>query len=524
MSIQQDRQLASHSAGPGTAREARARTYLGGTWAFLIAQVVVLAAGLALQSTAAKGMSAADYARFALTHTVILAAAHLLCGTLPRAFARQVSLEPASLPSTWRLVFSLQLPASAVFALVLWTCGGRISGLLQDRQMVPLISLAALVIVVYSGMLEPAWHLLNGLRKHRLQATLMGTHAVLRYAAVYLVLCRRGSATWAVSGLLIAALTSTLIVVPILTSLVWHTPPCGAAKGLKAAEIWNWIRFAPAVDLANYVLIVFNLALVKACVDDADAVAVYAACFVLAQANLPICRSVSRGFFSHLAAASHAGNEGECRRLLTTVSRILVIGLSLELAVAIRVGEPFVEWFSGMPLPHCGLPVTLMLGAGLFGSAYVFSELLASAGRLRLRLLAAALYGVVGLGLNCALAPAYGVRGSAAAFLTSGLLALGAVAIASRRICDKWQIAPTMARCCLAALVSVLASGLFLPVHGIMGMIGAGGGVTAIFLLALCVLGEFSVKELRASLQPLLHRRDDRLMAQVHDQQESHRV
>ena len=472
--------------------------HLAGAFCFLAAQLIALGAGLVLQSVSARNLSAGDYGRFAVTHTMLLVAAHLLCGVLPRAAARQISVRPESLAGVWRSLVRIHLPACAAFSLLLWAVRAPIGALFGDDAMARLTALAACVVVIQCGVQETCWYLLNGLRRHRLQATLIAVHGAVRCAAVYLILSGQATAERAVTGLLIASGVSTALVLPYVLVLVRGSADRSGGPGLSGWEIWEWLKFASFVDLIYYGVAALNLWAVKAYVADERLVAVYAACFVLAQTNLPICRALSRGFFSYLASAWEAGGRPESRRLMASVSRLLLIGLGVEFALAAAVGASFVEWFSGMEVAQPALPAALLFGSGLLGACYVFSELLAAANQLRLRFAVSAFCGLVGVVAIPAAAATEGVVWPAAAFCGLGIVTLGLLVGASRRVFGPWPVLATLARCTAASAGTAGLGSLLPQPAGASGIAVLGCTVAGLFMLALLVLGEFNRDELRA--------------------------
>ncbi|QDU36691.1 Hyaluronan synthase [Maioricimonas rarisocia] len=461
--------------------------HLAGTAFFLTAQIAALSAGLVLQAFAARQLSPADFGRFAVAHTLILFATHLLCGVLPRASARQVSVAPQSLPAIWRILLRVHLPACVAFALLLWASRDIVGDALSDSGMVSLVLPVALLVTLQCGLLEPAWSLLNGLRRHGLQSTLLTLHALLRCVAVYAALSLQPQASSVLFALVFATFCSTVFVLPCIISKARRRTSEQKQQGLCRNEIWRWVKLSTLVDCVFYVAVASNLWTVKSRVSQEQIVAAYAACFVLAQANLPLCRAISRGFFAYFAAAAGRNDQAECRRLLRSLGRLLLIGLSLELAVTAGIGAPFVEWFSGMTLADPSLPLLLNAGAALLGASYVISELLAAANCLRIRAAGAMIYGCVAVIGSLHFVDADGARAGAVVFGASGLLTLALLVLACRRIFGPWNLIGTVLRCGIAAPIAA-AAGRALPAGEGLPSLAAGGLTIAIIFSALLLL------------------------------------
>lgn len=477
------------SATPSEQQCGKSRTVAA--YGFLTSQLIALTAGLVLQSFAARNLSPQDYGRFAVSHTIILVLTHFLCGMLPKAAARQISIRSDQLRAVCGLLIRLHVPVCVGTSTLLWLLRDWIGNVFADAGMVPLVSLISLIVILHCGLVEPCWNLLNGLRLHRAQALMIVAHGVLRCAAVCWFVWTQSTAAGALTGLLIATGLSLILVLPTLLALVSGAASRDADAGLKTRQLLDWVRYSSLVDVVWYASCAFSLWTVKAIVTDAEAVAVYAATFALAQINLALCRAVSRGYFAHFAVAREAGNRPECMELLRSASQLLLIGITLELVLAIVVGDQFVEWFSRMTLTTRGLPFLLMLGTAMLGTCCLFSELLAAAGELRLRFAAAVLYGITCVGSGLFVVRLFGILGAAVAFCLAGVLTLTVLFIRCQKIYGRWSVFPSAVRCFAAGSVSVLWAFLPATSSGISGLAGKSVPVIATFLGALFLLREF---------------------------------
>lgn len=458
---------------------------------FVVAEVISLSAGLVLQAVAARQLSPTDFGRFAVAHTILLFSSHLLCGVVPRACARQVSVLPNCLPATWRTLLWVHLPVCAAFSLLLYGARYMLGGVLSDLGMISLIWPMALLVFLHCGMLEPCWSLLNGLRYHGLQSVLLVLHAMLRCVAVYIALIVQPNAISVVGGLLVATTCSIWLVFPSVLAAVRRSTGRQQQPGLDRHDIWRWVKLSALVDCVFYLAVASNLWTVKARVAEEQIIATYAASFVLAQANLPLCRAVSRGFFAYFAAAAGRGELPECRRLLRSLGRLLLIGLSLELAVTASIGQQFVEWFSGMTLSDLTVPWLLNGGAALLGASFVICELLAAANYLRVRAAAAMFYGTVAISGALLFITYDGARTGAVVFGASGVLTLVLLSVACHRIFGPWELKWNVLRCGIAALLSA-AAGRALPAGaGLLWLAGTSLTIVLTYTALLLLFGEF---------------------------------
>ncbi len=86
---------------------------------FGLAQLLALAAGLALQSLVARRLGAGDYGRFVTVQSVLLVALVFLMSAVPSALRRRVSFDPGSLEAAWRMLWLVQVPLCLACAALL---------------------------------------------------------------------------------------------------------------------------------------------------------------------------------------------------------------------------------------------------------------------------------------------------------------------------------------------------------------------------------------------------------------------
>jgi O-antigen/teichoic acid export membrane protein len=241
---------------------------------FGCAQLAALVAGLLPQAVVAHRLGAADYGRFAMAQSVLLTGLVLLLSAIPNALRRRVSVDAGGLHAAWRVLWFVQTPLALGCGLVLCCISAPVASMFNDRALGPALSVVAWELVVRGGVLEPAWHLLNGMARHATQATLMTVYSGLR------VLCVAGMLHWsaglvpAVTGLVAAATVGAVLTIAVVYTVKKATPPAGQAG--FARELWQWVQWAPAAELLAYLAVTTNLWTAKALLPDAESAGTYA--------------------------------------------------------------------------------------------------------------------------------------------------------------------------------------------------------------------------------------------------------
>jgi len=231
---------------------------LKGIGGFGIAQIVVLATGLTLQTLTARWLSTSDYARFAMAHSVSCASAILLMSGIPNGLRRLLSASPSMLPAAWRSILYVQFPLTGVFAAVLVALAPLASSAADDPQLAIALRVVAGELLLRAGIVEPCWGILNGLGYHKLQASLIATHSLLRCLCVSCMLCWNPVLFNAVMCVMIGALISVVLVALIMRRL--SRGLVAEAGGVPAGLMMRWLTLSPVADAIGYLLVAGNLA------------------------------------------------------------------------------------------------------------------------------------------------------------------------------------------------------------------------------------------------------------------------
>jgi O-antigen/teichoic acid export membrane protein len=422
---------------------------------FGLAQLAGLAAGLVVQGVVAHRLGAADYGRFVMAQSVLLAGLVLLLSAVPNALRRRVSIDSGSLHGAWRVWWLVQVPLAAGCAAALLCLSAPVAAAFNDRALGPALAVVGFELVIRGGVLEPAWYLLNGLARHAMQAALMVVYSGLRVVCVAAILQWSAGLVEAVTGLVAAAGIGALLTLGAVVAVKKVTPP--AVQAESARELWQWVQLAPAAEVLTYLAVTANLWIAKALLPDAESAGTYAACYALAHAALPFGIVLSRSFFSPFARAVTRGEHEEAKRLLRQPLRLIALAGGLGLAVAVLYGEGILGMIYG---ERFAMPGTLLgvVGLGMTGMAAVWflADMLAAAGRLEAKLWAGGCSFLISLSAALALTGPLGVWGAAWALLAAGALGSAVVAFALRRVVSGFVPWPTLARAALAAGLVVL--------------------------------------------------------------------
>ena len=498
---------------------------------FASGQFLSLVAGLGLQVIVARSLLPADYGSFVIANTVLLALTLGLVSAIPKALGRIVSVDHRQLRPAGRTILGLQFPICCTVALLLWAVAGWDAGFLTDARLQLALQFIVIELVLRAGLLEPAWSLLNGLRYHRTQATLMLAHSLFRLTCVGLFLTsgtelNSGTElTGCILALAAASVMSLLVVVPVLArvrrvadpsprlsplkrgeGVTTHSPlqtgegvknaaPFSEGQGVQQTswQLARWLRWAPLAEILNYLVVASNLWFLKWISHDPVGIGLYAACFMLAQATMPFGIAVSRGLFATWANLFYEQRLQDAAVLLRSVLRSLFVVASGATTVAFVAGAAVVELFYGSDYQNSGV-LTGLLFTGTLGIALVWllGDVLSAAQKLRTRLVFMIALGVIAAASCAVLIPAYGTTGAAGALMLTGITgAVGFCYAVSLTVRGGMPIG-TIGRCVLSSVISVLVcSGL--SVTASVGSILTGSVVAiSVHLLCLMVLREWS--------------------------------
>jgi len=464
---------------------------------FGMAQIVAIAAGLLLQMIVARALSVDDYGRFVVAHSVTLLLLTFLMSAVPNALRRLVSVNQGNLQAAWRSVWLVQLPIAGLISTLLACLAPLVAAVMNDSLLTPVLLIVAADTVVKAGVLEPGWHLLNGLGRHVLQACFLMIHSAIRVACVVCIYQIGTGLLESVGGLLLSTLVSTAVAAPIVHLIAKGTP--SRPDGELGGELVRWVKVAPGADVLNYLIVAANLWVLKAVTVDQSRVGSYAACFMLTQAVLPFSLVLSRGAFASFAQAVSAQRTYEASRLLSQVTRIVALATGCGLAVAVLHGDAILSLVYGSRFAVPGtLPGLLGLGMSALALLWFFCEMLAAAGRLKTRLGLMTVVSAVSVVLTILLARAWGPWGAAWALLITGLLGTPAAVVPLRHMVGAFIPWRTLSRATMATAALLMVDRLS---HSACQELGVVPGVMAVSLAyvgLLAVLREWDLNEWRS--------------------------
>jgi len=470
---------------------------LRGVSLFGLAQVAALVAGLVLQAVVARALAVGDYGRFVVAHSVSVAALMLLMSAVPNALRRLVSVDCGNLRSAWRAVWLVQLPISVLFAVILCCLAPLVARAMNDLLLTPALVIIAAELGVKAGLLEPGWHLLNGLGRHMLQACLMTGHSMLRVVCVICVLQVSVGLVESVAGLLLSAAVSATIAVPIVQRLAKNMP--GDPYGGLGRELLRWAKLAPGVDALNYLLVAANLWMLKAMTVDPSLVGTYAACYMLTQTILPFSLVLSRGCFASFAGAVSKDEMQDASRLLSQVARLAALATGWGGVLAILHGEAIVSLVYGVRFAAPGMLLALLgLGMAGMGMLWFFCEMLGAAGRLKDRLGLMMGVSAASIAVTALLARTWGPWGAGWALVITGSSGTLAASVLLRSLVGAFLPWRTLFRAAVAAATIILVGRLGHPVFQEAAALLSGLAVSLGYFGLLALLGEWDLTEWRS--------------------------
>lgn len=465
--------------------------------AFSSGQGLALVLGLTLQTMVARRLFPADYGRFVVANTIQLALTLALVSAVPKSLARIVSVDRQQLQRAWQAVGRVQLPICVTVAAIVWGVAALAgaSGLMEDDGLRLALQLVTIELIIRAGVLEPAWHLLNGLHRHFTQAGLMLAHSLFRVVCVWLCLRLDAGLQGCILALAGASLASLVFVLPVMTRIRRSSedPDHTVRGGSVKAELMKWLQFAPVAEILNYLVVASNLWLLKLISDDSVGIGIYAACFMLSQAVMPFGVAVSRGLFAAYAAMFEQKRLEDAASLLRLVLRCAFVSGSCAISVALVLGSSIVSVCYGSDYDSSG-PLFGMLIAGTFGVTivWILGDVLNAAGHLQTRLLSMTVTAIIAAAAGVGLIMGYGIMGAAVAMLLTGIA--GAVLFCraiAHHIPGSIPVS-TVFRSIMAAVVTVLVCRQVLVADSAAALAAGAGFVIFVNLCCTAVLREWS--------------------------------
>lgn len=429
------------------------------TMVFALAQATALAAGFFMQVLVARTLSVPDYGRFVMLHSASLGAIMLLTSAIPPALKYSVSVTPTAARTAWRIVWRGQLPVALASSVVLAVLAPCLCHAVGDPRLLPALWIATAEVAAKAGIVEPCWHLLNGAGWHRWQAALMTGHSLLRALCVACAVAVDPRLEAAASGLLLSAVLSLAVAMAAIARLLSGSPstPDGPAHLAMHGHVRRWIRFAPLADAVTYGLAAWNVWWLRAITAEEAVVGRYAACYVLAQAIVPLGLALSRAYFAPFAQAIAGSRTEQAAELLCRAVRVSAVAAGLGIGVAFLRGDMLLSAVYGSRFAGSG-PLLGLLSLGMAGmAAHLFvSEMMGAAGLVGTRLLVAVGVAAVSIPATVLLTWAMGAHGAAWGLVVAGAAAMSGSAIAVARHVRPRLPAPTLARVGFAVAALVL--------------------------------------------------------------------
>ena len=465
---------------------------------FGLAQIVAIAAGLLLQMIVARALSMGDYGRFVVVHSMTLLLLTFLMSAVPNALRRLVSVNRGNLAAAWRSVWRVQLPIAGLISALFACLAPLLAAAMHDSLLTPVLLIAAADTAVKAGVLEPCWHLLNGLGRHVLQAWLMMLHSVMRAVCVICVFQASTGLLEGVAGLLLSTIVSTVVAVPII-----HVAAMGIADRPDrelGGELLRWVKVAPGADVLNYLVVAANLWVLKAVTADPSSVGSYAACYMLTQAVLPFSLVLSRGSFASFAQAVSARQMHEASRLLSQVVRIAAVAIGCGFAVAWLHGEAILGLVYGDGFMVAGrLLGVLGLGMSALAVLWFLCEMLAAAGKLKVRLTLMMAVSAASAAITVFLVRVWGSSGAASALLITGMLGTLAAAVPLSHLVGLFVPWRTMCRAAIAAVGVIVMDRLSHTAFQGLGVVSGVAVISLVYFGLLVVLCEWDLNEWRSA-------------------------
>lgn len=366
------------------------------------------------------------YGTFGVVLSLITMARVFLASGMPQSLSRSVAQRGDSdTGDLLRAGVRVQAASGVALTLLFAALAPVLVRLLNDRALLPYLLFCA-PLIFFMGMHQIYLGYLNGLRRFREQAVLLGLYAVLRVAAGFGLVLVGWGVYGALGGLVLAAAALLALEAGLL----------GAGTRAATGEGGRLLRFAvPLIGSAFAIAAVQNLdlLLLKRYAADEALVGYYTAAMNLARAPYFLFSAFTMTALPLVANALGRSDESAAGRTVRGHTTLLVLMGAPGLALAAGAPEGILRLLYPADYGAAALPLVMLVASMLLLSAFaMFNAVLAAMGQ---PYRAMALVGVsipLQAGLGIVLIPRYGMTGAAAANLTSvaviAMIAAGMVA------------------------------------------------------------------------------------------------
>lgn len=460
---------------------------------FGVSQLFALVAGFFLQSLVARYLQPVEYGNFVVVSTILLSLSMALVSAIPKALARFVSIDRNQLHNMWIALWTVQLPVCFAIAVLFGLLSSNIAFLLNDDSIRQVLLFTTIELIVKAGVLEPSWLLLNGAGYHRVQAILIAAHGGGRVICVGLILWAGTGLLRCFIGLAIAAILSATLSCIIVGRLAASdsTHSKNASKNLLP-EFINWLRLAPFAEVITSLLAPLNLWILKSVSTDNASIGLFAACFTLAHAVIPLGLAIPRGTFSTFSNLIANNNTKETATLLRQILRGMFIFGGLGITGAFVLGESIIALLFGTGFQGSGYTLGgLTIGTLGITIIWMLGDIFNASKLLRPRFYSMIAIGCLALLLGLTLIPNYGIDGVIWSMIITGISGCVVLIYVLRIRLNSFLPLMTLARCIIVSLLTVWGGVVFVEANGIKTTLIAGVLVVVIYFLSLKILGEF---------------------------------
>lgn len=330
----------------------------------------------------------------------------------------------------------------------------------------------AIELSLKAGWLEPSWHVLNGLGRHRLQATLIASHSLLRLLCVGGGLWAWNTLPSALMGLIVATGVSSLLVAVVSDDRERSGIVTATDTGLRELLL-PWLRFSLLVDALNQVLAFAGLWMLTGVTADSP-MGGYAACQMLVQPLLPLGLVLSRAAFAPFARAIADSRGPDAAHILAECTRWAALFIGLGFLVAQQHGRFLLALLFGHQLASEGdLLGRLFLGMSGIAITCFFCDMMAAGYWLRRRCQVMVGVACVSLPVVYMLVRWSGATGAASGTLITGMLGVLIAGGVLSRVVGAFVPWRELCHAALSAAIASAAETLLFPHNGKLAEVSA---------------------------------------------------
>lgn len=461
-----------------------------------IAEVFFNLSGYIIHSSLGRMLGPADYGRYALIITLTTMVIMLIGNGIPTAMSKYLSEVFETKPD---LVFVIKKQAAilqfsliGIVTLAFYLLAPVIAVLLGDPSLVPLLKISTFIIPSYAAASFYLYYYI-GIHRFSMQSTMKIIRSFARIGFVlwlaYLFKLKGSIASYILSP-------APVFLIAFLVDKFWINKQFPK----KSVHTFDWkklLDYAWPVTLFMLfyeMLISLDLYMVKALLHDDALTGIYNASLTVGRIPYYLFYALTMVMLPSISRTTSQNDHTETNRIISQTFRIMIMLLFPLTIAMIAYAEPLVSFFFGSKFALATLSTQILtFGVGFLTVFYVMCFALNGAGMVFIPMYIS-LFGMIMNGiLNYLLVLRFGIAGSAIATSITAIVITTIILFYIHKHFKGLMKIESFLKFLLAGTVMALASFLF-PAHNLIFVLWS-VILTAIYILVLYLLGEFTKKD-----------------------------